>query len=112
MDYFCSGCSGAVIDPRIFAATRTIAVAPWSEEAAFWTFSRVLLCWEILSTWKDVTPKPIFAISDGPGVVANLVARPRCALLNAARLIVYDQSGWALDSSVSHLQEANSKWFK
>ncbi|CAL1162720.1 unnamed protein product [Cladocopium goreaui] len=41
-------------DAKIFAATRTIAVAPWSE---------------------DVTPKPIFAISDGPGLVAELVAK-------------------------------------
>jgi len=41
-------------DAKIFAATRTIAVAPWSE---------------------DVTPKPIFAVSDGPGLVADLVAK-------------------------------------
>lgn len=24
---------------------------------------------------KDVTPKPIFAVSDGPGLVADLVAK-------------------------------------
>ncbi|CAJ1411195.1 unnamed protein product [Effrenium voratum] len=40
-------------DAKIFAATRTMAVAPWSE---------------------DVTPKPIFAVSDGTGQVANMVA--------------------------------------
>ena len=27
-------------------------------------------------TSQDVTPKPIFAISDGPGLVAELVAKP------------------------------------
>ena len=30
-----------------------------------------------VAAWsEDVTPKPIFAISDGPGMVAELVAKP------------------------------------
>jgi len=40
-------------DAKMFAATRTIAVAPWSE---------------------DVNPKPIFAVSDGTGQVAKMIA--------------------------------------
>ncbi|CAE7301405.1 PDRP1 [Symbiodinium natans] len=40
-------------DAKMFAATRTIAVAPWSE---------------------DVTPKPIFAVSDNTGQVAKMIA--------------------------------------
>ncbi|CAE7260060.1 PDRP1 [Symbiodinium sp. CCMP2592] len=40
-------------DAKMFAATRTIAVAPWGE---------------------DVNPKPIFAVSDGTGQVAKMIA--------------------------------------